>query len=94
MLAASGSGFGIVLLDGDGVATFVLAARGSGLVAVLLGVVAVVVAAVAEVVLLDGDTFVLADNGLGRTASLTGALDVPTGFAPTPLVFVLPRGLG
>ena len=98
MLAARGSGFGAVLLDDDGIATFVLAARGSGLVVLLLGDVAVPVtvdvAGLAGVVLLDGDTFVLADKGLGRTASLSGALDVPTGFAPTPLVFVLPRGLG
>ena len=41
------------------------------------------------------DTFVLAAKGFGSTASLSGALEVPTGFVPTPdEVFVLPRGFG
>lgn len=97
VLAASGSGLGAALLDEVFGATFVVAARGSGFEELLLGNTGVldeVTLPVEVLAELPDGMFVLADRGEGRTLSVLGALDVPTGSAPTPLVLVLPSGLG
>lgn len=81
VLAASGSGLAETALSGF---TLVVAASGSGFAEVPDPAL---FAAPGPLVL----TAVVAASGLGFSESLSGALWLPTGLLPTP---VLPRGLG
>ena len=67
-----------------------VAAKGSGF-AEVAGPELLPLAALAGLSML---TAVVAASGLGFSASLSGALWLPTGLLPTPETFVLPRGFG
>lgn len=98
VLAASGSGLDAPALSGF---TFVLAASGSGLAAIALSGFTLVLAAsgsgfaeIPDPALFAAPgppvlTAVVAASGLGFNELLSGALWLPTGLLPTP---VLPRG--